>query len=60
MCAEPFPWSWRRPATGLAMAWPNSVDATDDYIYVSDIVNIRLLRLAKKFQIEATITMAGK
>ena len=36
-------------AKGIPMAWPNSVDATDDYIYVSDIVNIRLLRIAKTF-----------
>ena len=41
------------PVQGVPMAWPSSVDATDDYIYVSDIVNIRLLRLAKTFQATA-------
>jgi SMP-30/gluconolaconase/LRE-like protein len=42
------------PTKGIPMAWPNSVDATDDYIYVTDIVNIRLLRLAKTFAAEST------
>jgi hypothetical protein len=37
------------PTRELPMAWPNSVDATDDYIYVSDIVNVRLLRIEKRF-----------
>ena len=37
------------PTKGIPLACPNSVDATDDYIYVGDIVNIRLLRLAKQF-----------
>jgi len=41
------------PVQCVPMAWPNSVDATDDYIYVSDIVNIRLLRLEKTFQVKA-------
>ncbi|MGB2821956.1 MAG: hypothetical protein WBF17_13315, partial [Phycisphaerae bacterium] len=41
------------PTKDIPMAWPNSVDATDDYIYISDIVNIRLLRLAKTFRAEA-------
>jgi hypothetical protein len=43
------------PTRGVPLAWPNSVDATDDYIYVSDIVNIRLLRLAKKFAAAETV-----
>jgi hypothetical protein len=43
------------PTRGVPMAWPNSVDATDDYIYVTDIVNIRLLRLAKTFAAAETI-----
>ena len=43
------------PTRGIPMAWPNSVDATDDYIYVSDIVNIRLLRLRKRFAAEETV-----
>ena len=40
-----------RPINGNrpTVPWPNSVDATDDYIYVTDIVNIRLLRLKKTF-----------
>lgn len=42
------------PTKDIPLAWPNSVDATDDYIYVSDIVNVRLLRIRKKFQAEAT------
>jgi hypothetical protein len=42
------------PTKDIPMAWPNSVDATDDYIYVSDIVNVRLLRIAKTFAVEAT------
>lgn len=41
------------PSTEIPLAWPNSVDATDDYIYVSDIVNIRILRIAKTFALEA-------
>jgi hypothetical protein len=39
------------------MAWPNSVDATDDWIYVSDIVNIHLLRLAKTFSATETVSI---
>jgi len=45
------------PTKDIPMAWPNCVDATDDYIYVSDIVNIRLLRLAKTFAAEVTVTI---
>lgn len=43
------------PTKGIPMAWPNSVDATDNYIYVADIVNIRLLRLAKTFAASETV-----
>jgi hypothetical protein len=43
------------PTADIPMAWPNSVDATDDYIYVSDIVNIRLLRIAKTFALDALV-----
>ena len=39
------------PTRDIPMAWPNSVDATDDYIYVGDLVNIRLLRIRKTFQL---------
>jgi len=42
------------PTKDVPMAWPNSVDATDDYIYVSDLVNIRLLQLEKQFELSAT------
>jgi hypothetical protein len=45
------------PTRDVPMAWPNSVDATDDFIYVSDIVNIRLLRLAKTFAAEMTVKL---
>ncbi len=48
------------PTKDVPMAWPNSVDATDDYIYVSDIVNIRLLRLVKKFEAEATVKVQSR
>ena len=43
------------PTDGVPLGWPNSVDATDDYIYVSDIVNIRLMRLAKTFAATETV-----
>lgn len=47
-----------RVSTGdVPMAYPNCVDATDDYIYVSDIVNIRLLRLAKTFAAEDAVAI---
>jgi hypothetical protein len=42
------------PTRDIPMAWPNSVDATDDYIYVGDLVNIRLLRIRKTFQLAAS------
>lgn len=38
----------------IPLAWPNSVDATDDFIYVSDILNVRLLRIAKTFALSMT------
>jgi hypothetical protein len=41
------------PTKDVPMAWPSSVDATDDYIFVTDIVNIRLLRLKKTFALES-------
>lgn len=40
------------PTKDLPLAWPNSVDATDDSIYVSDIVNVRLLRIQKTFRLD--------
>lgn len=42
------------PTRDVPLAWPNSVDATDDYIYVADRLNVRLLRLAKTFAATAT------
>ncbi|MEQ8791271.1 MAG: hypothetical protein RIC55_33725 [Pirellulaceae bacterium] len=42
------------PTDDIPLAWPNSVDSTDDYIYVSDVVNVRLLRLKKTFDAIAT------
>lgn len=41
------------PTQGIPMGFPNSVDATDDFIYVGDMVNHRLLRIRKKFRAEA-------
>ena len=37
------------PTKDVPLAWASSVDANDDFIYVTDILNIRLLRLAKTF-----------
>ncbi len=37
------------PTRDIPLAFPNSVDATDDYIYVADMINRRLLRLRKTF-----------
>jgi DNA-binding beta-propeller fold protein YncE len=45
------------PTPDIPMAWPNSVDATEDFIYVSDIVNVRILRLAKKFGLDAVVKL---
>lgn len=42
------------PTKGIPLAFPNSVVATDNYIYVADMVNLRLLRIKKLFQAEAT------
>ena len=38
------------PTKGIPLAFPNSVDATDNYVYVADMVNLRLLRLKKIFE----------
>ncbi|HOX06098.1 MAG TPA: SMP-30/gluconolactonase/LRE family protein [Planctomycetota bacterium] len=43
------------PTKDIPMAWPNSVDADDDFICVSDILNIRLMRLAKTFAAAETV-----
>jgi DNA-binding beta-propeller fold protein YncE len=42
------------PTKGIPLAFPNSVGATDDYIYVADMVNLRLLRLKKMYKAEAS------
>ncbi|MBL8025510.1 MAG: T9SS type A sorting domain-containing protein [Fibrobacteres bacterium] len=36
-------------ATKVPLSWPNSVDATDDYIYVADFVNTGMVRMKKNF-----------
>ena len=38
------------PTKGIPLAFPNSADATDNYVYVADMVNLRLLRLKKIFE----------
>ncbi len=43
------------PTKDIPMAYPNAVDATDDYIYVGDMANCRLLRIAKTFASAATV-----
>ncbi len=45
------------PTSDIPLAWPNCVDATDDFIYVSDIVNIRLLRITKTFAVSASVRL---
>ena len=45
----------RVPTKDVPMAYPNSVDATDDYIYVGDMGNCRLLRIAKTFVAAETV-----
>jgi hypothetical protein len=42
------------PTKGIPLAFPNSVGATDNYIYVADMVNLRLLRLVKNFKTVAS------
>jgi hypothetical protein len=41
------------PTGDIPMAYPKSVGLTDEHIYVSDMVNVRLLRIRKTF---ATVT----
>ncbi|HOX05118.1 MAG TPA: hypothetical protein PK280_01855 [Planctomycetota bacterium] len=43
------------PTKDVPMAWPNSVDANDEVICVSDILNVRLMRLAKTFAAAETV-----
>jgi DNA-binding beta-propeller fold protein YncE len=42
------------PTKDVPLGFPNSVEATDNFIYVADMVNIRLLRLKKQFSLEST------
>jgi hypothetical protein len=44
----------RVPTRDVPLACPNSVAATDDYIYVTDIVNLRILRLRKQFALQGS------
>ena len=37
------------PTKDIPLGQPNCVEATDDWIYIGDILNIRILRLAKSF-----------
>ncbi|MBL8026723.1 MAG: T9SS type A sorting domain-containing protein, partial [Fibrobacteres bacterium] len=41
--------NWDENGASFPMAFPTGVAATDDYIYVSDLVNGRLLRIKKNF-----------
>jgi hypothetical protein len=43
------------PTKDIPMGWPNSVDASDNFIYVSDVLNIRMLRLAKTFSLDTSV-----
>jgi len=42
------------PTKGIPLGFPNSVDATDNFIYVGDMVNQRLLRIQKNFALNAS------
>lgn len=41
------------PTVGIPLGFPNSVGATDNFIFVADMVNLRLLRIKKLFKAEA-------
>jgi type II secretory pathway component PulF len=45
------------PTKDVPMAWPNSVEADDEFIYVSDMHNARLMRLAKTFAASETVAL---
>ena len=38
------------PIKGISLAWQNSAEVTDQYIFAGDIVSIRLLQLEKKYE----------
>lgn len=42
------------PTKGIPLGFPNSVAATDDHLYVGDMVNHRLLRIEKRFVLTST------
>jgi len=42
------------PTRDVPMGLPNSVAATDDYIYVADMVNLRILRIKKNYALQAS------
>jgi hypothetical protein len=41
------------PTGDIPLGFPNSVACTDDYIYVADMVNLRVLRVRKEFALTA-------
>jgi DNA-binding beta-propeller fold protein YncE len=43
------------PTKDIPMAYPNSVDVDDNYIYVGDMANCRLLRIARTFAASETV-----
>jgi len=45
------------PIIGIPLACPDSVDSTDDHIFVADAVNLRLLRIAKTFAASETVRL---
>ncbi len=45
------------PTKDVPMALPTSVGVTDNYIYVADAANLRILRIAKTFAAEAAAKM---
>jgi len=45
------------PTRDIPMGLPNSVAATDDHIYVADVVNLRILRIAKRFTASETLRL---
>ncbi|MCA9099755.1 MAG: hypothetical protein KDA63_01305, partial [Planctomycetales bacterium] len=42
------------PTSDIPLGLPNSVAVTDDYIYVADMVNLRILRIKKNFALAAS------
>ena len=41
----------------IPLAYPSSIGVTDNFIYVSDLVNIRLLKIKKTFELESTVEL---